>query len=175
MKASSLTIKLDPGHGGTDPGVVDTGRGVLEKDANLATVLTLKYLLEQQGIKVVLSRKTDVKPSYPDRVKAEGQQALIAVHYNMMKSYPCIYYQQGALPRSLALANTISMLCKIPDAKVWSTATESRWGRLYIDDSKTNAVLWEVDCIDRYEDSRAYRMERCMPVVRAIKAFYEVK
>ena len=79
------------------------------------------------------------------------------------------------MPRSFALANTISMLCNIPVTKVWSTAKESRWGRLYIDDSKTNAVLWEADCIDRYEDSRAYRMERCVPVVRAIKAFYEIK
>ena len=175
MKASSLTIKLDPGHGGTDPGVVDTGRGVLEKDANLATVLTLKYLLEQQGIKVVLSRKEDVRPSYPDRVSDEGQLALIAVHYNMLGSYPCIYYQQGAKPRSLALANTISMLCKIPDAKVWSTATESRWGRLYIDDSKPNAVLWEVDCIDGYDDSRAYRLAKCLPVVKAIKAFFDIR
>ena len=174
MRASSLTIKLDAGHGAEDPGVVDSGRKMLEKNANLETVLTLKYLLNQAGINVVMSRTDDSRPSYANRVKDEGQQLLIAVHYNMLGSYPCIYYQHNR-PRSRAFANTLSWTTGIPDAKVWDTSTEHRWGRLYIDDSVPVAVLWEVDAIGAYRDERAYRLAKCLPVVKAVKGFFDVK
>ncbi len=53
------TIVLDAGHGGFDPGKV-VGNGAKEKDINLAIVQKLKTLLEQENIRVVLTRETDV-------------------------------------------------------------------------------------------------------------------
>lgn len=174
MRASALLVKIDPGHGAEDPGVIDTRRKVLEKTANLETALTLQYLLKQAGIRTVMSRTDDTRPSFPDRVKDEGQQLLIAVHYNMIGSYPCIYYQHDR-PRSRAFANTLSWTTDIPDAKVWDTSTEHRWGRLYIDDSAPVAVLWEADAISSYQDEKAYRLAKCLPVVKAVKGFFDIR
>mgnify|MGYP002508151165 CR=1 FL=1 len=47
------------GHGGFDPGKVGVN-GAKEKDINLAIVQKLKTLLEQENIRVVLTRETDV-------------------------------------------------------------------------------------------------------------------
>ena len=56
-------IVLDPGHGGADPGKVGVN-GALEKDINLAIALRLKELLEQQDVKVVMTREDD-QGTYP--------------------------------------------------------------------------------------------------------------
>ena len=57
-KTEKTCIVIDAGHGGRDPGKVGVN-GVLEKDLNLAIALKLKKQLEKEGIKVVLTRKTD--------------------------------------------------------------------------------------------------------------------
>lgn len=55
---SSFTVVIDPGHGGFDPGKVGVD-GTLEKDINLAISLKLKDLLEQENIKVIITRTED--------------------------------------------------------------------------------------------------------------------
>lgn len=51
-------VLLDAGHGGADPGKVSTS-GVKEKDINLAITLKCKSVLEQNGVRVILTRETD--------------------------------------------------------------------------------------------------------------------
>lgn len=51
-------VVIDVGHGGIDPGNVGVD-GILEKDVNLAVALKLKKYLEQNGIKVVMTRVVD--------------------------------------------------------------------------------------------------------------------
>ena len=53
-----ITIVLDAGHGGRDPGKVAVN-GALEKDINLSVALKLKTLLEQNDINVVMIRNDD--------------------------------------------------------------------------------------------------------------------
>ena len=53
-----VTIVIDPGHGGNDPGKVG-GDGVLEKDLNLSIAQKLRDCIQQYGINVVLTRETD--------------------------------------------------------------------------------------------------------------------
>lgn len=53
-----LTVVIDPGHGGFDPGKIGVN-GALEKDINLAIAMQLKELLEQNDLKVVMLRTTD--------------------------------------------------------------------------------------------------------------------
>ena len=50
--------KLQPAHGGTDPGKVGVD-GSLEKDINLAVAERLKTYLEQDDVKVIMTRETD--------------------------------------------------------------------------------------------------------------------
>lgn len=56
--AEKIVIVIDPGHGGRDPGKVGINN-VLEKDINLSISLKLKKLLEQNDIKVVMTREDD--------------------------------------------------------------------------------------------------------------------
>lgn len=56
--ANDFTVVLDAGHGGEDPGKVSAS-GVKEKDINLAITLKCKSVLEQNGIRVILTRDTD--------------------------------------------------------------------------------------------------------------------
>ena len=52
----NFCVLLDAGHGGADPGKVSAS-GIKEKDINLAITLKCKSVLEQNGIKVILTRR----------------------------------------------------------------------------------------------------------------------
>lgn len=54
-------IVVDPGHGGEDPGKVGTN-DVLEKDLNLQIAKKVQKLLEEAGIKIVMTREDDKVP-----------------------------------------------------------------------------------------------------------------
>lgn len=67
---SIVTIVLDAGHGGKDPGAVGKRLKGQEKVVNLAVTLKLKALLEKElGIKVVLTRSDDRFVSLQDRTR----------------------------------------------------------------------------------------------------------
>jgi N-acetylmuramoyl-L-alanine amidase len=53
-----LTVVVDAGHGGQDPGTIGYGN-VYEKDINLAVARKVAALLEQRGIGVLLTRSQD--------------------------------------------------------------------------------------------------------------------
>lgn len=53
-----IVVVIDAGHGENDPGKVGI-TGVLEKDINLSIALKLKTNLENRGMQVILTRKTD--------------------------------------------------------------------------------------------------------------------
>lgn len=55
---TEFTVVLDPGHGGQDGGAIAED-GTAEKDLNLQISLKLKEKLEQEGIRVILTRETD--------------------------------------------------------------------------------------------------------------------
>ncbi len=54
-----ITIVVDAGHGGRDPGKVGVN-GALEKDVNLCIALKLKEFLEQNDINVIMTREEDI-------------------------------------------------------------------------------------------------------------------
>lgn len=83
----NITIFLDPGHGGSDPGVVRTYDGVTyeEADINLSVALKAKEELEKRGYTVVMSRETDKKVELTDRpelAKKAGADMFISIHVN---------------------------------------------------------------------------------------------
>ncbi len=51
-------VIIDAGHGGNDPGKVGVNQAV-EKDINLQIALKLKAILEQEDIKVIMTREED--------------------------------------------------------------------------------------------------------------------
>ncbi len=56
--AESPVVVLDPGHGGMDGGAVAED-GTAEKDINLKIALKLKELLEAEGVRVIMTRRSD--------------------------------------------------------------------------------------------------------------------
>jgi len=59
---AGVTIVVDPGHGGRDPGALGA-TGSYEKNNTLATSLKLAELLRSAGARVILTRSTDVSPA----------------------------------------------------------------------------------------------------------------
>ncbi len=87
-----LTIIIDPGHGGEDPGAVyplattDTATAqIKEKDLNLEISLMLYDLLRESGVRVELTRYEDLALELADRVEMANSLApslFIGIHHN---------------------------------------------------------------------------------------------
>lgn len=96
------TVVLDAGHGGEDGGTVE--QTATEKEINLAVVLKMRELLENQGICVVLTREQDIFIKLEERVRvANGEKAdlFVSIHCNYYEKDSSIYglecyYYKGA-------------------------------------------------------------------------------
>lgn len=71
---AGYVVVLDAGHGAPDGGVVGTNTGVLESDLNLKMVKILQNYLENAGVKVVLTRKTNTRCRAAQRVQKRRLQ-----------------------------------------------------------------------------------------------------
>ena len=86
------TVVLDAGHGGEDGGTVE--QTATEKEINLAVVLKMRELLENQGICVVLTREQDIFIKLEERVRvANGEKAdlFVSIHCNYFEKDSSIY------------------------------------------------------------------------------------
>ena len=119
------TVVLDPGHGGEDGGALSPN-GVRESALNLAISLRARDLLRFLGVRVIMTRETDISIHSPEagtisekkisdlknrvRLAAETDRALlVSVHQNMFaqsKYYGTqVFYAQT--PGSQALAEDL--------------------------------------------------------------------
>lgn len=79
------TIMLDAGHGGKDPGNMNKGSGLFEKNLTLDVVRRLKFILESAGYKVLVTRTRDAfielddRPAMANRAKAD---LFVSIHFN---------------------------------------------------------------------------------------------
>ncbi len=79
-----VTVVLDPGHGGRDPGAVGIG-GLREKDLTLSVALDLQHRLRARGFRVVMTRSTDETLSLEERTalaEGVGGDVFISLHAN---------------------------------------------------------------------------------------------
>ena len=82
----AMTVVIDAGHGGKDPGNLGTGRyQTTEKDITLAVAKKTAVYIEERipGVRVVMTRTGDTYPTLPDRVRiANDAQAdlLLSIH-----------------------------------------------------------------------------------------------
>ncbi|MBM3141386.1 MAG: N-acetylmuramoyl-L-alanine amidase, partial [Chloroflexi bacterium] len=67
---NALTVVLDPGHGGDEPGA--SAHGLVERDTNLAIALLLEPMLQARGFRVVLTRRDAGRALPPSEVVATG-------------------------------------------------------------------------------------------------------
>ncbi|PZV10512.1 MAG: hypothetical protein DCF22_16560 [Leptolyngbya sp.] len=81
---SGITVVIDPGHGGGDPGAVGIG-GLQEKEVTLAVSQQVVALLKQKGVNAVLTRSNDREIELEPRVQfAEQAKAnvFVSIHAN---------------------------------------------------------------------------------------------
>lgn len=88
-KEHVLTVCLDPGHGGSDPGCDSDGR--IESADNWNLALAVKDRMEAAGIKVIMTREdNDTKVYLKDRVaiaNASDADYYISIHRNKGDGY----------------------------------------------------------------------------------------
>ncbi len=159
-EAEAVTIVIDPGHGGRDPGKVGVN-DALEKDINLKISLKLKSLLEEKDIKVIMTREEDVglySEGDSNRKRADlnnrintinGSGALfaISIHQNSfteeyVKGAQVFYHAQSAVGRELAelLQETIKNSLKDGNHR------KAKSNESYFMLKKTNCPLVIVEC-----------------------------
>ena len=119
-KSAPVCIVVDAGHGGDDPGKIGIN-DALEKDINLQIALKLQKILEQNNIKVVMTRNTDagLYSEGATNKKAEDMQKrckiiedsnalfTVSIHQNSYVSgesrgAQVFYYKQSAEGKKLA-------------------------------------------------------------------------
>lgn len=79
-------IVIDPGHGGSDPGMLGTTYNTMEKDLNLQTAFYVRDYLRLKGARVEMTRtRGDQKPTLAQRVRMSHSlhaDAFVSIHYN---------------------------------------------------------------------------------------------
>ncbi|MFO7030938.1 N-acetylmuramoyl-L-alanine amidase [Limnospira fusiformis CCALA 023] len=81
---SRVSVVIDPGHGGSDPGAVGVG-GIREKDVVISISLQVQQILEQNGVNVVMTRTDDRTIDLEPRVSLAnrvGAVAFVSIHAN---------------------------------------------------------------------------------------------
>ena len=82
----SMTVVIDAGHGGKDPGNLGTGRyKTAEKDITLAVAHKTAAYIEERvpGVRIVMTRSGDTYPTLPDRVRIANEaeaDLLLSIH-----------------------------------------------------------------------------------------------
>ena len=121
VPAGRVSVIIDPGHGGKDPGAIGIG-GLREKDVILPISIRVGQILQQNGVQAVLSRNSDYFVSLQGRVDmAERGNAdlFVSIHANSVGlSRPDVsglevyYYSSGYnLARSVrsGILNSVSV------------------------------------------------------------------
>lgn len=82
-----VTVVIDAGHGGKDGGAIATD-GTYEKDITLAIAKKIRALNEDENLKVLLTRESDVLPELKTRSEFSNQQnpsLFLSIHVNASK------------------------------------------------------------------------------------------
>lgn len=88
LPLTGITIMLDAGHGGSEPGAIGPmGLQYAEKDINLKTALKLQAELETMGAKVLMTRTANTTLSLIERLAASRKakpDMFLSIHANSM-------------------------------------------------------------------------------------------
>lgn len=139
-------VVIDAGHGGKDPGAIGPSQ-LLEKDMNLDIAFRLKSLLEDlYGLKVVMTRDSDVFIPLGDRTAIANREAadiFISIHCNAAPK------KKRALKNMRGVETYFLSLAKTDDAR--ATAAMENAAIQFEQPDKKNAniddiqlILWDV-------------------------------
>lgn len=155
-------VVLDAGHGGNDPGSLgyDEERTTIlakEKDMNLAITRKVYDLLKERGVRVALTRSTDVYVGLAERAdfaNAEDAELFVSIHNN---SIPDPDYKGTMVLYSLKSTGGKKLAANILEALVNSAGTIDRGLRdgtnmAVIRRTVMPAVIVECGCLTNQEE-----------------------
>ena len=161
-KKNSLVI-IDPGHGGPDPGAIGI-RGIRETDVVLDVSKRVKQLLSEKGVRVRLTRKSEIDLDLPPRVlfaNRTGADIFVSIHANAsqgkkrnINGLETFYYRgwRGRLLAKRIQKHILRVSPGSPDRGV-------KQGKFYvIKNTRMPAVLVEIGFLTGRLDSR--RLEK---------------
>ena len=113
-------VVIDPGHGGKDPG--SSWNGLTEKNLCLDVAKRLQRVLEDQGMKAVLTRSSDTYVELSDRAAISNRHSnavFVSIHFNACKDRSIAGFEVHHRSKSgLTLAHSISeAVCKAVNCK----------------------------------------------------------
>lgn len=156
-----VTIVLDAGHGGNDPGAVVKGRDgetLNEKDFALETVLRLERILRDRGYEVILTRDTDDYIKLTDRSKVANDlnaELFLSIHYNLSENKEAngievLYGNENKIPIKTVeqkhFAQALQMAL-IRETGARNRTIQDRSGLIVLKTTKTVAALAELGFI----------------------------
>ena len=164
VNLNGMTIVVDAGHGGKDPGA--RSAAIDEDEINLKTAQKLKVLLEGAGAEVIMIRESDVDlaPEGTSHVKREDLKKrveimnqpqvtlFISIHCNISLDSRVqgsdVYYQKDN-PASYQLAQAIQGRLKA----VTHSRLKPKTGDIYIlKQTQTLGILAEIGFLSNQED-----------------------
>lgn len=154
----NITICLDPGHGGEDPGT--GGFGVLEKEMNLSIAISCKNILEKEGIRVVMTRAKDEFIGLKERTVISNKQnaeVFCSIHCNGAKNINAYGFETYHFPYSLEglkLANCVHKSVVNKRELVRSNRGVKKAKFKVLKDTYCPSILVEVGFLTNKEDSR---------------------
>lgn len=170
-----IVIAIDPGHGGRDPGAVGIG-GLSETDIVNPMSHRIKELLEQQGVRVVLTRETNRTVDLEPRVQLANRldvNLFVSIHANAISmSRPDVngvetYYYQTGGELARVMHSHLLQATGGPDRGV-------RTARFYVlRNTRMPAVLLELGFVTGAQDAPrlanpAYRERLSQAIARGI-------
>ncbi len=158
-RQGQLTVVIDPGHGGRDPGAVGIG-GLREKDINTTVSRRIQASLQAKGINAVLTRADDRELDLQPRVNiAERADAdiFVSIHSNAISmSRPDVngletYYYSSGFRLAQTIHNNVLQRTDLRDRGV-------RRARFYVlVNTSMPAVLVETGFVTGSEDAARFR------------------
>lgn len=158
-RQGQLTVVIDPGHGGRDPGAVGIG-GLREKDINITVARRMQRSLQEKGINAVLTRSDDREIDLDPRVDfAERANAdiFVSIHSNAISlSRPDVngletYYYSSGFRLAQTIHNSVLQRTNLRDRGV-------RRARFYVlVNTSMPAVLVETGFVTGREDAARFR------------------
>jgi len=110
---SGRTIVIDPGHGGKDPGAVNSS-GYEEKTVNLDVALQIAQILRDKGLRVIITRNNDEFIELEERADIANRNRadiFISIHSDSSatssKNGFTLYVERSSSGASTKLANAI--------------------------------------------------------------------